>query len=97
VSRLTKILDAIRTGGLSLRKEVIEIPSSENTVKIRIYPVSERTGLLCQADYWGHEYRRCPFLREGFCKLWGWDIEQRPDQVYGCPVREVIVPIPSDN
>ncbi len=74
-----------------------ESPAVPNDLTIRVFPKSTRTGLLCQAEPYGDEgYRRCPFLRSGRCKLWGWDINQRPDLPPTCPVTEVTIPIPPD-
>jgi hypothetical protein len=68
-----------------------------NTQVITVYPISVRDGQLCRAEPWGAEgYTRCPFLRSGYCRLWGFHIDARPDKAASCPVTKVEIPLADD-
>ncbi len=72
-------------------------PTGENDQFIKVYPFSARDGQRCRAEPWGGDgYRTCPFLRAGICKLWGWDLELRPDLPESCPVDVVYIPLDDD-
>ncbi len=67
--------------------------SRKTIEQVIVHPVANY-GRLCRAEPWGADgFTHCPFLTQGRCHMWGFNIQQRPDKVAACPVFEVLVPL----